>query len=74
METSKHNQVRQYLLNGNELSGLKALNLFQLYRLSSVVNRLRNEGLDIKTRMLEDKDTGASYAMYYIEQKKDVSS
>lgn len=74
METSKHNLVRQYLINGNELSGLKALNLFQLYRLSSVINRLRNEGLDIKTRMLQDKDSDASYAMYYIEQKKDVSS
>lgn len=68
MKYSKHKLIKQYLLNGNELSGLSALNLFNVYRLSSVINRLRNEGLDIKTRMIQDDESDVFYAIYFINK------
>lgn len=68
MKYSKHKLIKQYLLNGNELSGLSALNLFNVYRLSSVINRLRNEGLDIKTRMIQDDESDVFYAIYFMNK------
>lgn len=68
MKYSKHKLIKQYLLNGNELSGLSALNLFNVYRLSSVINRLRNEGLDIKTTMIQDDKSDVFYAIYFINK------
>ena len=66
---SKHNQVRNHLLSGQTITGLTALDLFQLYRLSSVISRLRDEGLPIETIMI-DKEDGTQYAKYLIPINK----
>ena len=66
---SKHNQVRNHLLSGNTITGLTALDLFQLYRLSSVISRLRDEGLPIETIMI-DREDGTQYAKYLIPINK----
>ena len=50
-EISKHQVIKAYLLDGMELSGIGALSMFNVKGLSSVINRLRNEGLNIKTEM-----------------------
>lgn len=66
---SKHNQVRNHLLSGQTITGLTALDLFQLYRLSSVISRLRDEGLPIETIMI-DREDGTQYAKYLIPINK----
>jgi hypothetical protein len=58
MKTSKQKQVEDHLKAGKSITGIYALNMFNLYRLSSAINRLRNKGLNIKT----DKSKG--YAVY----------
>ncbi len=62
---SKKERIKIRLLNGFAISGLDALKEFGLYRLSSVINRLRNEGLPIKTKMVTRN--GVTFAKYYIE-------
>ena len=62
---SKKERIKIRLLNGLAISGLDALKEFGLYRLSSVINRLRNEGLPIKTKMVTRN--GVTFAKYYIE-------
>lgn len=69
MKNSKHDQIKSHLLSGNAITGLQAMNLYDVYRLSSVINRLRvNDNLPIKTKMLLGKDGKSTYAKYYIAQ------
>ena len=60
---SKHNQIKSHLKSGRKITGLLALHYYDLYRLSSVINRLRNEGMKIKTRIITGKH---QYAIYSI--------
>ncbi|WP_418844889.1 helix-turn-helix domain-containing protein [Pyramidobacter piscolens] len=48
-ENSALNRVKDYLLDGNTLSGIEALELFGVYRLSSLIHRLRKQGYIIVT-------------------------
>ena len=52
--------IKRRLLKGLPITGRQAMVSFNVYRLSSVIHRLRNEGLNIKTNM------GGNYATYYI--------
>jgi biotin operon repressor len=62
---SKHNRIKRRLLAGFAISGQDALKEFGVYRLSSVIHRLRKEGLNIKTTMVQRP--GYSFAKYHIE-------
>lgn len=62
---SKHSQIREHLLSGHHITGLIALNQYGVYRLSSVINRLRNEGIPIITKIVHVGNY--SYAKYFIE-------
>ena len=48
---SKHKQIKAHLDSGRNISGLGAWALYDVYRLSSVINRLRNKGMKIKTKI-----------------------
>lgn len=75
MKQDKKRQIREHLINGESLTGLQALCLFGAYRLSSTINRLRNEGLAIETIMIK-RDDGTSFARYLIpihERRKDAN-
>jgi hypothetical protein len=63
---SKHSEIRQHLQAGHSLTGLEAMELYHVYRLSSVINRLRNEGLEIETTMITASDGKTIYAKYWI--------
>lgn len=58
----KHELVLNHLKSGKIITGLIALDMYGLYRLSSVINRLRKKGHDISTVMRENK--GVTYAEY----------
>lgn len=61
MKHSKHQRVKQHLISGYTISGVEALNMFGLYRLSSAINKLRNRGLNIQTKI-----TAKGYARYFM--------
>ena len=54
--------IKRRLLKGYSITGRQAMTIFNVYRLSSVIHRLRNEGLNIKNNM------AGNYATYYIPQ------
>jgi hypothetical protein len=66
---SKQKQVRSALMRGDRLSGLDILKYYGAYRASSIINRLRNAGLNIKTDMVDDGNN--RYAVYYIPKTDD---
>lgn len=62
---AKCRQIKNHLREGRYITGLIAMQIFGVYRLSSVINRLRNEGMDIKTEMVSTQ-SGTTYAKYYL--------
>ena len=63
---SKHNQIKAHLESGRTITGAEAWHHYGLYRLSSVINRLRNKGMKINTRTIVNK-YDYSFAEYYTE-------
>ena len=61
---SKHNAIESHLKMGLTITGLEAIEKFNVYRLSSVIHRLRRKGLLIRMEMV--KGEKAYYAKYYI--------
>jgi len=71
MKTETQNKsIKKYLIDGNSLTSLEALNLFGCLRLSGRIYDLKKEGLPISAR---DKKTasGKRVAEYYIDKKVD---
>jgi len=55
MKTTKKSQnerIKDYLQSGKKLTPLQALEKFGCFRLSGRINDLRNDGHDIKTKMV----------------------
>ena len=65
---NKTNKVLERLRNGYSVSGLDALKLFGLYRLSSVIHNLRMRGYNIVSHDVKLKD-GTRYSFYTLEDK-----
>ena len=63
---SKHQEIRRHLKAGEPITGLTALKLYGVYRLSSIINRLRTEGLAIKTVMVKADNGQDVFAKYFI--------
>jgi hypothetical protein len=62
---SQNKQIADYLNKGKKLTTLDALNKFSCFRLASRINDLRNEGMNIKTKIikLENKKQIAQYSL-----------
>lgn len=73
-KTTKTKQVKEFLLQGNVITGTIAVDVFHLYRLSSVIHNLRKRGMDIETKMMVGRDCNGNrseYAQYrYLGDKK----
>ena len=65
--TQKAN-VRAWLLNGNTITPLEALNKFGSLRLSAIIFRLREEGLPIEMERLQVSPK-KRVAKYFIKQE-----
>ena len=64
MAISKKSMVKSALENGRKVSGASAWRDFGLYRLSSAIHKLREEGLNIETVMVDrDGETFAEYRL-----------
>lgn len=62
---SQKKLIRNYLLEGNAITQLDALNLFGCFRLATRVFELKEEGMPIKTKMVEGNN-GKRYASYFL--------
>jgi len=68
---SKHNEIKNHLLRGETITGLQAIELYGVYRLSSVINRIRNrDGLEVETTMVTASDGKTIFAKYWIPINK----
>lgn len=61
---SQKQLILDYLLDGNEITPMDALNMFGCFRLGARIADLRDEGYDIKTRIAK---TDKRYAIYTLE-------
>ncbi len=57
---SQHSEIRKHMQSGKSLTQLQALNKYGCFRLSSIIQRLRREGLSIHTKLVGVKQ----YAKY----------
>lgn len=64
---SQQRQVRNYLLQGNSITQLEALNLFGSLRLSAIIFNLRKEGMDIVMERYKTP-SGKYVGKYYIRK------
>lgn len=49
---SQLKQIKSYLLDGNKITPLEALQKFGSFRLSAIIYNLKKEGMNIKTNMI----------------------
>ena len=56
--------LRTHLKEKKSIAPLQALNQYGIYRLSARINELRNEGMDIKTTLINAGPV--KYAKYYL--------
>jgi hypothetical protein len=60
--------IRSFLLEGNSLTPIDALERFGCFRLAARIDDLRQEGLDIET--VKERRNGKSYARYKLRDKQ----
>ncbi len=60
--------IRSFLLEGNSLTPIDALERFGCFRLAARIDDLRQEGLDIET--VKERRNGKSYARYQMRDKQ----
>lgn len=61
---SQKQLILDYLLEGNEITPIDALNMFGCFRLGARIADLKKDGYDIKTRIAKG---GKNYAIYTLE-------
>lgn len=61
-QNSQIENIRQYLLDGNAITPIEALNKFGCFRLAAVINNLKKENLNIETTII--KENGKKFAKY----------
>lgn len=59
---SKQEEVKRHLQRGKSITGLQAIEKFDVYRLSSIINRLRKSGMEIRTSLMGE----TNYAKYHL--------
>ena len=61
---TQNQQIKSYLEKGKSITPIQALNKFGCFRLAARISDLRNEGLNIATKIVT-KD-GKTFAKYYL--------
>ena len=64
METNHQTQVLAHLKNGKTLSQAEAIDMFNCYRLSAIIQRLRNMGYPVITHREPNKISTGTHARY----------
>ena len=67
MESQRRN-VKNWLLKGNSITPIEALQMFGAFRLSAIIFVLKNEhNMPIETEMVYEEN-GKRYAKYYLKK------
>jgi len=64
METNHQTQVLDHLKQGRTISPVEAINYYDCFRLSAVINRLRKQGYDIVTHQEANQNNKGTHARY----------
>ena len=65
---SQRKNVKNWLLKGNSITPIEALQMFGAFRLSAIIFVLKNEhDMNIKTEIVYEPN-GKRYAKYYLEK------
>ena len=66
MAETKTKIILDYLKGGGKITDMKAVELCQNYRLSGTIFILRQRGLNIQDRWIENENTGTRYKEYWL--------
>lgn len=66
---SQTDQIIDFMLAGNKITAIIALNLFQCFRLAARIADIKKRGYDVMTTF-ETTENGKRYAVYTIEKEK----
>lgn len=67
---SQKAKIKAWLLEGRPITPIMALQMYDCFRLSAVIYRLKYEdGMNIETEMVY-KDGGKRYSKYYLKMKQ----
>ncbi len=69
---TQRQKIKSWLEQGNTLTPLEALEKFGCFRLATRIFELKREGLNIDTKIVENKATGKRYAEYRLIAAKDA--
>ena len=68
-EDKKYTKVKKHLLRGKSITQTQAVKLYEAWRLSAIIYRLRyEEGLTIKTERIKNSSGHGTYAKYKLEK------
>ena len=66
-EKTKITKIKEYLEQGNYITDMKAAEICQSYRLSSIIYELRHRyGLNVQDRWVQNENTKNRYKEYYL--------
>ena len=68
MNSTQLKKILAYLKQGKTISQAEAIDLFNCYRLSAVIQRLRRQGHDIVTHHEKNSRTTGSHARYELRE------
>ena len=66
---TQQKKILDHLQHKGSITPIQALTLYGSFRLGSIIHRLRQEGFDIRTDLVENQN-GNPYAKYYLWNHK----
>ena len=63
-KNSQTERILRHLIQGKRITQIEAFRRYQCWRLAPRINELRNDGHDIRTKMIQRN--GKKYAQYYM--------
>lgn len=68
MNNTQLKQVLAYLKQGKTISQAEAIDLFNCYRLSAIIEKLRRQGYDIVTYNERNTNNAGTHARYELKE------
>lgn len=69
MRISKKERVLRHMQMGLTITQLQAWQQYSTFTLAQIIQKLREEGYDIETKMNINENTKANYARYRLKEK-----
>ena len=69
---TKISLIRKHLESGKPITPLSALRLYNSFALKDIICTLRGRGLNIRTDIVENEETGARFAKYTLIQSNNA--